>query len=136
MHLTLIKNTDMEQGMSYKVARLVYAETSASSLAVVEALTSMIANLVSASGTDISVLISDADLFESLNPKSPNHTKLSVPVNTSSFQMCLRVAQRMLRGTLGDHCFGAIKFHHADRMPAWAIARGYIADIDGLLFYL
>lgn len=136
MQLTLIKNTDMGCGLAYKVARVVYAETCASSLPVVEALTSMIANLSSASGREISSLISDSDLFESLHPESTNHENLYVSVETKAFQMCLRVAQRMLRGTLGDKCFGAIKFHRTEQLPQWAIARGYIADIDGLLFYL
>jgi len=26
-------------------------------------------------------------------------------------------------------------FHHANTMPDWAVARGYVADIDNLLFY-
>lgn len=45
MHLTLIKNPDESKIIVYKIARVVYAETNASSLAAVESLVSMISNL-------------------------------------------------------------------------------------------
>ena len=50
MQLTLIKNPDETKGLAYKIARVVYAETQAASLRVVEALTSMIQNRVFAFG--------------------------------------------------------------------------------------
>ena len=50
--------------------------------------------------------------------------------------MCLRVVQKMMHGNLSDCVFGATKFHHSDIIPQWAIARGYIAEFDDVLFYL
>ena len=44
MQLRLIKNTDMDATLSYRVARVVYEPTGAETLRVVEALTSMIKN--------------------------------------------------------------------------------------------
>ena len=45
MQLRLIKNTDMDATLSYRVARVVYEQTGAETLRVVEALTSMIKNI-------------------------------------------------------------------------------------------
>ena len=136
MSLKLIKNPDESKKLMYQVARVVYAETAASSLAAVEAMTSMIRNLSNATGQDVSYIISDKNIFDSLNQKSNRNILLSVPPTNRGFQMCLRVAGRMLMGLLPDMCRGAIRFHHDDVLPDWACARGYILDIDDLLFYL
>lgn len=128
MQLTLIKNPDDKLGAAYKIARAVYTETKASSLPAVEALTSMIQNSARASNCDCVDIINNRQIFDS--PIS------DVAPSNRGFQMCLRVAQRMLGGGLADCCFGATRFHHADVIPGWATARGYIADVDGLLFYL
>lgn len=135
MNLSVIRNMDTSTGLAYKIARIVYAETGAQSLPGVEALTSMIKNLSDASGVCISNLISDQDIFTALSEKSPRHCRMQTLPTQRGFQMCLRTAQRMLRGGLPDCCYGATRFHHADTMPDWARARGYIADIDGMLFY-
>ncbi len=129
MQLTLIKNTDANTTLAYQVARTVYSQTGASSLIAVEAITSMIKNIADKTGMNISDIIKDKDLFQPTNISW-------VDANDRGFQMCVRVAQRMLRGGLPDCVFGATKFHFADDIPDWAVARGYIADIDGLLFYL
>lgn len=136
MNLTLIHNTDMSAGLSYKIARLVYAQTGATSLPGVEALTSMIKNLSDVSGVSIANIISDKTIFDALSDVSPRHSRMQVVPTNSGFQMCLRVAKRMLRNGLPDCCYGATRFHHSDTMPEWARARGYITDIDGMLFYL
>lgn len=136
MSLRLIKNPDESKKLLYQVARVVYAETSASSLPAVEAMTSMIHNASVATGKDIAQIISDVDMFDSLNVQSSRHGRMSDAPITRGFQMCLRVASRMLNGNLPDMCRGATKFHHGDVMPQWAQARGYILDIDELLFYL
>ena len=136
MKLQLIKNPDISKKILYQVARVVYAETSASSLAVVEALTSMINNISHVTGQEISAIVSDKSIFDSLNQDSVRHSLLIVPPINRGFQMCLRVAGRMLSGTLPDMCRGAIRFHHGDVLPEWARARGYILDIDEVLFYL
>ena len=136
MNLTLIKNPDESKSVLYKIARIVYAETHAVSLRSVESLTSMIANNARVYGREYSDIVSDNDLFEVLNPESKNHKLLSVNVSDEKFQMCLRVVTRMLHGALDDCCNGATRFHHADEIPQWATSRGYIADIDGILFYL
>ena len=129
MQLTLIKNTDTSATLAYRIARTVHEQTGASSLQVVEAMTSMIKNIADKYQRDILDVISDKTLF-------PNIKTDCVPASSRSFQMCVRVAQRMLCGGLQDVCCGATRFHHADIIPDWAIARGYIADIDGILFYL
>lgn len=136
MNLQLIKNPDESRRLMYQIARVVYAETSASSLPAVEALVSMIDNASRARGRSFAQIISDTDIFESLNPSSARHDMLSVPPLSRGFQMCLRVVGRMLKGGLPDMCRGATRFHHGDIMPDWARARGYILDIDELLFYL
>lgn len=136
MQFEVIKNPDETQIAVYKVARVIYAETGASSLAVVEALASMIANRAARNNCDVADVISDDMLFECLNPDSNRHACLAVDVADRGFQMCLRVAGRMMRGALGDRCCGATCFHRAELMPEWATARGYIVDTDGLLFYL
>lgn len=136
MNLRLIKNPDETKKLSYQIARVVYAETSASSLPAVEALVSMIDNASRATGKSIAQIISDTDMFESLNVASVRHDMLSVPPTSRGFQMCLRVVGRMLSGGLPDMCHGATRFHHGDIIPDWARARGYILDIDELLFYL
>lgn len=136
MNLRLIKNPDESRKLMYTIARVVYAETSASSLTAVEALVSMINNASRATGKSIAQIISDTDMFESLNPSSNRHELLSVAPTSRAFQMCLRVVGRMLCGGLPDMCRGATCFHHGCIMPDWARARGYILDVDELLFYL
>lgn len=132
MHV--INNPDARKINLYKIARIVYAETYAVSLRVVEALSSMINNNLKNCSLDD--LVHNTDLFESLNPKSEHHWALFVDARNRGFQMCLRTVNRMINGNLPDACFGATKFHRDEFLPDWAIARGYIADIDGLLFYL
>lgn len=135
MQLTLIKNADNSALLAHNIARTTYAETGASSLMVVEAMTSMIKNLSDCTGTAIAEIVQDSELFKSLDSNSPNYVRLSVASDNRAFQMCVRVANRMLNGVLNDCCNGATKFHHADTIPDWATSRGYVADIDGILFY-
>ena len=132
MQLRLIKNTDTNTTLPYRVARIVYEQTGATSLHVVEALTSMIKNLSNKTGLEISEIISDKTIFSDENKR----LCLNECMNSRKFEMCVRVASRMLAGGLPDSCHGATNFHHADVIPEWAIARGYIDDVDGLLFYL
>ena len=121
--------------LGYDVARIVYAETLATSLRVVEALTSMISNATKNNYHDIAKMIRDKNIFESINIESQRHQYLYVDTSRRDFQMCLRVAIRMLHGNLADACNHATMFHRTDILPQWAIARGYVADIDGILFY-
>lgn len=136
MRLILINNPDTSAGLAYKIARVAYAQSGGRSLAGVEAIISMIKNISEKSGLDIEHIITDKNIFEALSENSPRHAMLGVCPNNRAFQMCLRVARRMLRGGLNDGCFGATRFHYANQMPDWARARGYIADIDDMLFYL
>lgn len=136
MKLQLIKRPNGAQSIPYKIARAVYAETNAKSLRVVEALTSMIKNNAVSTGNNIEDIISNNNLFIAQNNQSINANTVDNENSNRGFQMCLRVAQRMLNGGLPDCCYGATCFHHADVIPQWATARGYIADIDGLLFYI
>lgn len=135
MQLELIEVRDDTMSLAYAVARVVYAETVAQSLRVVEALTSMIFNATHGDKKSIYEFISNKQIFESLNNESAHHEFLSVDASRREFQMCLRVALRMLHGNLGDMCNHATMFHRSEFLPTWAIARGYVADIDGILFY-
>lgn len=136
MQLELITNPDVSQCVAYKIARVVYAETGATSLLLVEAFTSMISNLARYRGVTPDVVVTDCDVFLSLNENDARHELLNVAPDVRGFQMCLRVVRRMLHGNLPDASFGATRFHRADEMPAWSTSRGYIADVDGMLFYL
>ncbi|MFQ6778258.1 MAG: hypothetical protein ACLRFI_03100 [Alphaproteobacteria bacterium] len=124
------------QNILQRISHLVYAETYGVSLRVVEALTSMIHNAHLKTGKSIEDIISDKEMFESLNTNSSHNWALEINEKNKAYQMCLRVANRMLKNSLPDMCNGATKFHRYEFMPHWSIARGYIADIDGLLFYL
>jgi hypothetical protein len=85
MHLTLIKNPDESKRILYRIARLVYAETNASSLAAVEALSSMIANACRASKRPLNEIAGDETLFESLGKDSPRRRDLMVDANRRDF---------------------------------------------------
>ena len=136
MNLQLIKNHDEKKAIVYKISRIIYAETKANSLLVVEALASMICNLHIATMQRYEDIINDKELFESLSKNSNRHALLSIDSNNRAFQMCVRVVQRMLNDDLEDKCCGAIRFHRSEKLPDWSLDKGYIADIDGLLFYL
>lgn len=136
MHFSLIKNPDDTQKLSYAIARLVFAETGGTSLKGAEALSSMIYNYAQQTGIDYKDIIQDKEIFESLSEKSKRHHLLKVPADNRSFQMCLRVVKRMLKGNLQDSCNGATRFHRSEFLPSWATAKGYIADVSGMLFYL
>ncbi len=135
MQLTLIKNSDASMTQIYRTARIIYAETGAMSLRVVEAMASMISNAARVNNRSISDIISDASMFNSLNADNPRHKYLSDSADTRAFQMCVRTATRMIRGNLPDSVWGAVRFHHDGQLPPWAMSRGYIADVDGILFY-
>lgn len=136
MQLNLFENPDNTQNVLYKLARVICAETSASSLPLVEAMAAMVYNIHIKYGIDFEDIAENENIFSVLNPKSTRHENLLIPSNDKKFQMCLRVVQKMLNGNLRDTVFGATKFHHTDVMPSWARARGYIAEFDDVLFYL
>lgn len=136
MQITLIENKDDSQRVPYKIARIIYAETLAHSLPVVEAMASVIYNIHMKFDKSFEDIINDNTVFDVLDKNSPRHEYINVSANDRKFQMCLRVVQKMIRGNLKDSVFGATKFHHANVLPQWAVARGYIAEIDDMLFYL
>ena len=136
MQLTVIQNSDDTKITMYKLARIIYAETLATSLPSVEAMASMIYNIHKKCNKSFEDISHDKNLFESLNEKSDRHQYLKVNADDKKFQMCLRTVQTMMRGNLRDYVFGATNFHHANVMPDWARSRGYIAEFDDLLFYL
>ena len=136
MQLNLIKHQNDFPRDVYKIARVIYAETCAGSLRVVEALASMIANGAQINNQSELDFVMNSGLFESLDKKSSHHDLLNVNPDARTFQMCLRVTDKMLKHHLDDCCFGATKFHRTEFNPSWSIARGYILELDGLLFYL
>ncbi len=135
MNMMLINNPDASRAGAYAIARVIYAETGASSLRAVECMAAMIANISHVSDISPFDIVADTSLFGALHKSSPRHDRLYVAADNRAFQMCLRVTDRMLHGGLGDVVRGATKFHHADCIPDWATARGYIYEIDDLLFY-
>lgn len=135
MHLQLISNPDDRSKEKYEIARAIYAETGATSLRLVEAFASMIYNAAMVNNCAPIDVVRDCKKFQSRDIASPLHVRWNVSANSPAFQMCLRVTQKMLNGTLGDLCCGATRFHHDNNIPAWATSLGYVADIDGVLFY-
>jgi hypothetical protein len=136
MQLTLIKNDDDTQIVSYKLARIVFAETGGKSLPLIESMASMINNIHIKYGKSFDAISKDSDLFECLNQKSSRNQYLNVEANDRKFQLCLRTVKTMMRGNLPDSVFGATKFHHANIIPDWAMSRGYISECEDILFYL
>lgn len=136
MQLNLFQNTDTDVIVSYKLSRIVFAETGAVSLQIVKAFASMIYNIHIKYQKSFESIAKDSDIFECLNHKSKNHELLNVDANDRKFQMCLRVVKTMMHGNLKDTVFGATKFHHANIIPQWAMSRGYISECEDILFYL
>nr|MBQ0091480.1 cell wall hydrolase [Candidatus Enterousia merdequi] len=136
MQLNLITNTDDKKIIQYKIARIVYAETKAESLQVVEAMASLIFNIHIKYDKSFEDIACDKNIFECLDENSERHQYFNVNADDKKFQMCLRVVQTMLHGNLRDCVFGATKFHHVDVIPDWAMARGYITECGDILFYL
>lgn len=133
--LTLVINDDETKITLYRLARIVYAETRASSLRAVEALASMIGNLCVKSARPLSEIATDDRVFESLRKDSARQRDLFVDSARPEFQMCLRAVRRMMSGRLADSAIGATRFHRAEHLPEWAVACGSIAETDGLFFY-
>jgi len=136
MQLVLIKNPDDTQIVPYKLARIVFAETNAVSLQIVEAMASMIYNIYIKYNKSFEDIAEDKNLFDALDEKSERHQYMNVNIDDRKFQMCLRTIKTMMHGNLQDTVFGATKFHHANVIPQWAIARGYILECEDILFYL
>ena len=136
MQLVLIKNPDASQIIAFKLARIVFAESGAQSLQIAEAFSSMIYNIHIKYNKSFDDIADDKNIFDVLNDESPRHQFLNVDITNRKFQMCLRTVKTMMHGNLPDRVFGATKFHHADVIPQWAIARGYIFECEDILFYL
>ena len=136
MQLVLIKNPDDSQKVSYKLARIVFAETGGASLATVEAMASMIYNIHTKYDKSFEDIANDKNIFDVLNENSPRYELLNTLADDRKFQMCLRVVKTMMRGNLRDSVFGATKYHHADVIPDWAMARGYITECEDIIYYL
>lgn len=136
MQLVLIKNPDDTQIVVYKLARIVFAETGAISLQIVEAMASLIYNIYTKYDKSFEDIANDKNIFDVLNSSSPRHKYLDVDSDNRKLQMCVRIVKTMMHGNLKDSVFGATKFHHTDVIPQWAIARGYIMECEDILFYL
>jgi hypothetical protein len=128
----LLTNNDDETISLHRLARCIYAETTASSLPAVEALCVMVRN----TKRPIQDIASDSSVFESLDRNSAHHEYLSVSYDDPGFQMCLRSVRRMTVGQFPDNIMGATRFHRADMLPDWATSIGSIAEVGNLLFYL
>ena len=129
--LRMFVNQDDKSIACHKLARCVYAETRASSLAAVESLCAMIKN----SRRSIAEIAADSDIFESLKPDSIRHADHLVDYDDPGFQMCLRAVRRIGSDSILDNIFGATRFHRDDHLPEWATGIGSVAEVDGLSFY-
>jgi len=136
MQLFLIKNPDDTQIVSYKLARIVYAETMGISLQSVESMAAMIHNIHVKYEKSFEDIAMDKNIFDVLDENSSRHQYLNIDANDRKFQMCLRVVKTMMRGNLPDCVFGATKFHHSNIIPQWAMSRGYITECEDILYYL
>ncbi|MDE5615422.1 MAG: hypothetical protein K2I81_01145 [Alphaproteobacteria bacterium] len=136
MYLSVITHPDEKNKDKYEIARAIYAETGAVSLRLTEAMASMISNAAKKCGKSEIDIVRNQKIFRARYVSSSRHSGWYVNSDYEKFQMCLRVTQKMLNGTLGDLCCGATRFHHDDELPDWATSLGYVADIDGILFYL
>ena len=145
VQLQLFENDDDARITLYRFARILYAESGASSLAAVEALASMANNLrkkrrlsgeaTHSLGEGWSDIVNDDKIFESLVRDSTRQQDLFVDSGRLDFQMCLRTARRAISGILPDTVMGATRFHHSTELPEWATGEGYISEIDELFFY-
>ena len=136
MQLLLIKNPDDTQIVSYKLARIIFAETKGVSLKAVESMASMIYNIHVKYNKSFEEIASDNNMFEVLNGKSPFHEYMNTDASNRKLQMCLRVVKTMMHGNLCDCVFGATKFHHVNVIPQWAMSLGYITECEDILYYL
>lgn len=134
--LVLIKNPDDTQITVYKLARIIFAETGATSLQIVEAMASLIYNIHIKHNKSFKDIANDKDIFDVLDEQSPRYQYLDIDADNRKLQMCVRIIKTMMRGNLQDSVFGATNFHHMDVIPQWAIARGYIMECEDILFYL
>jgi len=135
MRFSVTENPDASCGYKYEIARAIYAEGGGQSLKLAEALASVVANAAAATGRPPVDVVRDTALFPSRDKSSKRHGLWCVRADDTGFQMCLRVANKMLKGNLGECCNGATRFHHEEDMPDWAMNRGYVAEFGGLLFY-
>jgi hypothetical protein len=133
-HLRVIENFDLDKRIFYRIARIIYAETRAASLAEVEALASMVANAKRA-GASLEDLSEDKLLFECLDKDSARHGDLMIRYDSPALQMCLRTLSRALTGILRDTTRGATRFHRAEMLPSWATDIGSISETGNLHFY-
>ena len=78
MQLFLIKNPDDTQIVSYKLARIVFAETNGSSLQSVEAMASMIFNIHNKYEKSFEDIARDKNIFDALNENSQRYKNLDV----------------------------------------------------------
>lgn len=134
--LYVIDNPEPDKIVLYKLARIIFAETKGNSLPVKEAFAVMIQNRKQKLGLSFETIAGDEKLFGSLNRNSKLNKDFYVDVNNLEFAICLRLAKRIVAENLSDTIFGAVRFHHDDENPAWAVAEGYICQLNNLLFYL
>ena len=135
MEITLIKNDDDNQITAFKLARIIFAETGGHSLRAAEALASMIYNLHKSTNRELSEIITDKEIFECLNKNSTRYSLLTSDINSRGMQMCVRIVQRLSKGRIQSDIMNTTRFHREDLSPDWAALLGYVAEIDGLLFY-
>jgi hypothetical protein len=133
--LSVIENEDLSKRALYKLARIIYAETHCETLSEVEALATMIANIVKDTNRTPEDIAEDKTIFECLNTNSARHSDLLIRYDAPALQMCVRTMSRALNGLISAPIRGAIRFHRAELLPDWAIAEGTVAEIHNLHFY-
>lgn len=74
--------------------------------------------------------------FPVRHPRHPRHGLfLHPPEGDPALAVCRRIAARALAGALPDASRGALLWHDALRLPAWALGRVPCAEVGGLAFH-
>lgn len=74
--------------------------------------------------------------FPVRHPRHPRHAAFAQPPEgDAALLVCRRIARRALAGALPDGSAGALLWHDALRLPAWAVGQVPCAERGGFSFY-
>ncbi len=122
-----------------ELARSIWASGAALGVRAMEALAAMAVNRARLLGVSPGHVARDGELFACRLPFHPLHaTLLGADSRNPSFAMALRIARRAMSQAPGhaDPSQGAICFHPAGDLPAWAMAASPVVEVSGILFYV
>lgn len=126
------------------LARTLYGEARAERVRVKEAIAAVVMNRVRRAqerggywwGGSVADVCQRPWQFPCWNPESPMRARLeSLDAGNATFQSCLRIARRAVRGALKDPTAGSTHYHDQAAYPHWARGRSPAAEIGGRAFY-